>query len=717
MVVVKKKKSKKQLAWRSVATLGVLLVVFCIVIGYRTYVIYQEDLPSFDRLHNIEPALKTRIYAADGTILQEYFNENRVITPLSQMPPYLIDMLLANEDRKFYDHWGLHPKRIIKAFLVNITEGHIAEGASTITQQLARMLFLNRKQTMERKIKEAMTAIKLERTYAKDEIIQMYLNEYYFGRGAYGIAAAARTYFDKRVDELTIDDCAFLVALLPGPGRYSQFEHPEEVEGIRNRALYAYYDWGKLTREEYDSLKALPVGINPPKTEIGSAPYFTEMIRRYLLNKYGEKKLYSGGLKVMTTLDWGLQQVAEEQVRTRLDSIQARIERSYRLGTPAYSMILPDTADSLGDSILVYKQIQGAAIVLNNENGDILAMVGGKDFKQSEWNRAVQSTLQPGSAFKPFIYTAAMDNGYHPSDVFYDNSIKLEIPGAKDWRPHNFDNEFMGRMTLRRGLMLSRNLVAIKLLLKIHPEQAIFYAQKMGITTHLNPVASLAIGTELVRPIELVSAYTVFPNGGIKVPYRSILKIIDRYGNVIEDNSMIQKEEVLSAQTAYIMVSMLQSVLAPGGTGQKARWMGFTRPAGGKTGTSDNFCDNWFVGFTPQITAGVWVGFDDKTSIGKNQTGSTNALPIWAEIMKAAHDTLPALDFEMPDGIVTADVCLESGKLATDRCVEVTTEIFRVEDVPQETCPIHPSKGLYVSPGTSDDRFLAPEDSSDVYRF
>jgi len=274
-------------------------------------------------------------------------------------------------------------------------------------------------------------------------------------------------------------------------------------------------------------------------------------------------------------------------------------------------------------------------------------------------------------------------------------------------------------MTLRRGLYMSRNLIAIKLLLKIHPEQAIFYAHKMGITANLKPVASLAIGTEEVRLIELVSAYTTFPNSGIKVPYRFITKIIDRYGNVIEDNTNIAKKEVLSERTAYIMVNMMQSVAdAPQGTGRSMRWRGFTRPAGGKTGTSDNFCDNWFVGYTPQITTGVWVGFDEKRSLGRNQTGGRNALPIWTKIMIAAHDTLPIADFEVPDGIEFVNVCLESGKLATDRCVEIAEEVFRTENLPIETCPIHPSQGLYISPDATDDRFIAPEDTTaEIIRF
>lgn len=717
-IVYKRKQVRRKPTKRTLLILGSLIILFVVIVGYRTYVIYQKDLPSFERLHNIEPALKTKIYAADGTLLQEYFNENRVLTPYDRIPAQMIRMLMAVEDREFFNHWGLNPKRIVKALLVDLASWRFVQGASTITQQLSRMLFLNRRQTIERKIKEALSAIKLERTYSKEEIIQMYLNQYYFGRGAYGLSAAARTYFNKSIDELSVNDCALLVGLLKAPGRYSAivFDSTDFALRIRNRSLYSYYDWGQITRDEYDSLRSLPLELNPPEPEAGRAPYFTEVIRQYLLEKYGEEALYSGGLTVITTLDWKLQQVTEEAIRQRLDSIQARIERTYNMDHPAYTFVLPDTVDSMGDSIRVYKEIQSAAVAIENDNGNVLALVGGKSFETTKFNRAVQSLLQPGSAFKPFVYTAAMDNGYHPSDIFYDNSIKLEIPGTKDYRPHNFDNKFMGAMTLRKGLYLSRNLVAIKLLLKIHPEQTIFYARKLGITSPLQPVTSLAIGTEEVRLIELTSAFTVFPNGGIKVPYRFILKVLDRYGNVIEDNSAIQKEEVLSAQTAYVMVNMMQSVIERG-TGRSARWRGFTRPAGGKTGTSDNFCDNWFLGYTPQVTAGAWVGFDDKTSLGKNQTGAKNALPIWVEIMKAAHDTLPIVDFEVPEGIEFVDICLESGRLATDRCINIEREIFRSENVPQETCPIHPSKGLYVSPGSGTDKFIDNEDTTDVYHF
>ena len=698
---------------RSILILAALFSILAAIIFYRLYMIYQKDLPSFESLHNIEPSLKTKIYSADGTLLQEYFNENRVLTPYKEIPGKMVDMLLAVEDREFFDHWGVNIGRTLKATLIDLVRWRRAQGASTITQQLARMLFLHRRKTFERKIKEALTAIKLERTYSKEEILQMYLNQYYFGRGAYGLSAATRAYFDKSIEDLTVSDCALLVGLLKAPSRYNLVDSTEQALRIRNNSLYSYYDWGKMSRKEYDSLRELPLELKSPEEQTGRAPYFTELIRQYILDRYGEDQLYSGGLKVISTLHWGLQEQAERAMKEKLDSMQAFYERVYSINNPYYTFLIPAPAG--GYARRAYKEIQGAAVAIENENGNVLVMVGGKSFVESKFNRATQALRQPGSAFKPFVYTAAMDNGYHPSDIFYDNSIVLNIPGAKEWRPQNFDDEFMGEMTLRDGLRLSRNLIAIKLLLKVTPEQAIFYATKMGITSPLQAVPSLAIGTSEVRLIDLTSAYTVFPNGGIRVPYRYIMKITDRYGNILEDNMNIQKDEVLSAQTAYIMVNMLQSVI-DNGTGRGARALGFIRAAAGKTGTSDNFADNWFIGFTPQVTTGVWVGFDDKTSIGKNQTGGANALPIWTAIMQAATDTLPMLDFELPEGIVFADVCLKSGKLATDRCVNVRREVFKANDVPTETCPTHPSRGLYVGP-SSTAKYLIPEDSADIYHF
>ena len=673
----------------------------------RTYVIYEYELPSIEEVYNIEPPLKTKIYARDGTLLQEFYNQNRIMTPYADLPPQLPKMLMAVEDQEFYDHWGINIRRIFITAAKNLVQMRIEGGASTITQQLARMLFLDREQTYSRKFKEALTAIKLERTYSKNEILEMYLNLYYFHR-AYGISAAARVFFNKNASDLTVSESAIILGMLRGPVINSPFNNPDKSLQARNRVLYSYYSEDGISKEEYDSLKALPLEINPPEEEPGKAPYFTEYIRQYIEKTYGVDKLYNGGLKVYTTLDWDLQQAAESSLVQHMDSLQKSIDARHRITDTKYTDVLPDTVDENGDSIRVYKQINGAAITIDNRNGDVLVMIGGKDFTKSKFNRAIQAPRQPGSAFKPFIYTAAMDNGWTPDSILYDNSIVLDIPGTENWRPHNFDNQYLGRMTLRMGLKKSRNMISAKLLLKIRPELAVYYAQQMGIESPLRAVPSLAMGSSEVRVEELTSAYTVFPNGGIRIPPRHILKIIDRYDNVLEDNTAVRREEVLSEQTAYIMVNMMESVMEPGGTGYKARWLGFTRPAAGKTGTSNDFKDNWYVGYTPQITTGVWVGFDDFISIGNNATGSANGLPIWTSIMLAAHKDLPVEDFPVPPGMVFKDICEESGKLATKYCSNVISEVYREVNVPTDSCDICQNRGL------NNDN---PPDTTDTFRF
>ena len=694
----------------SIIVLVVLVLILAAICFQYVYNIYQTGLPSFEQLHNIEPSLKTKVYDRNGTLLKEFYSENRILIPYASMPPHLIDMLLASEDHEFYDHWGINVRRIAIVALTNVVQWRKAAGASTITQQLARMLFLTRNKTFERKIKEALTAIKLERTYSKEEILEMYLNQYYFSRGAYGPAAAAHLFFSKEVSELNLNDCAILIGLLKAPNVNSPFNNPDKALKARNRVLHSYFSWGKIDESGYDSLKAEPLVINPPIEEIGTAPYFTETIRKYIYKTYGEKALYSGGLKVYTTLDIKLQKAAEQALYKKIDSLRARIERRYDLNNKHYTIFMCDTVDQYGDSIRIYKPVQGAFTAIDNATGGVVAMIGGRDFAETKFNRAIQSKLQPGSAFKPFVYTACIDNGYRTTEIIDDNPIVLEIPGAPEWRPHNFDNKFRGPITLREGLQFSRNLIAIKLLLKIHPEQVIFYAKRMGINTHLAPVASLAIGVGEVRLVELVNAYTVFPNQGILIPYRLIDRIVDRYGRAVEDNTAVKKTEVLSAQTAYIMADLMQSVVKAG-TGRRSRSMGFLRPAGGKTGTTDNFCDNWFVGYTRQITAGCWLGFDEKTSLGRNQDGAKNGVPVWTEFMIAAHDSLPIEDFEEPEGIVRMDVCLESGEIATDRCQSVRNEIFTDDNCPTKSCPLHPSTGLNISRDTERNRL--PQDTTD----
>ena len=684
-------------------------MVFFAYLLVQAYHVYQSDLPSFEALHNIEPNLSTKVYDRNGVLLKEFYTENRALTPLADMPPALVQMLIASEDREFYEHWGINLRRTFMVAATNLLHWRLEAGASTLTQQLARMLFLSPRKTLERKVKEALTAIKLERTYSKDEILEMYLNQHYFSKGAYGVAAASRMFFNKRVSELNINDCAIIIGLLKAPNINSPLNNREKGLQARNRVLYSYYEVGGISEHEFDSLRAAPLEVTLAEEMAGIGPYFTETVRQYLIQKYGDTLLYSGGLQVRTTLDARLQKVAEESLHKRIDSLRAKVERNMSMTNPQYTEMLRDTLDSHGDSIRAFKKVQGAFLAMDNATGDIIAMDGGRSFDRTEFNRATQALRQPGSAFKPFVYTACIENGFRTTDIVDDNPIVLDIPGAKQWRPHNFDDKFMGPIPLRTALAQSRNLAAIRCLLKLGPQEAVYYAKRMGITTPLSPVPSLAIGTSEVRMIEIVPAFAVFPNKGIKVAPRMILKVIDRYGRVLEDNSAVKREEVLAPQTAFIMTDLMRSVVDEG-TGIRARAMGFMRPAGGKTGTSDEFCDNWFIAFTPQITAGVWLGFDDKTSLGRNEEGSKNAVPVWTDFMIAAHDSLPLMDFEEPEGIVHLDICLESGELATDRCTNVRNDVFKVENQPTSTCHLHPSRGRYVP--RPDQRRSNPEDTA-----
>lgn len=670
-----------------------LLILFLAILN--TYSIYKKDLPSLVQLHNIEPNLITKVYSSEGELIQEFFTERRIYVPLKKMPPHFTDALLAVEDRKFYDHWGVNTFAILRAFWANLTHLRIVQGASTITQQLARTLFLTPEKTLARKIKEALSAIKIERTYSKDEILEIYINQCYFGKGAYGIKAAAQIFFNKEIEDLAISDCALLVGILKGPARYSPVEYPHLALFRRNLVLNSMRDYGSISSSLCDSLKKLPLEINLKPETPGKAPYFAEMIRRYLLHKYGEKSLYGGGLSVYTTLRLDLQERAESLLFAQIDHWQQTIESSHTLEDTLYTIISPDTVEGSTDSLIAYKKLQGALVTLDNKTGDILVLVGGRDFEQSEWNRAVQATRQPGSAFKLFVFATAIDNGYKPTDIIYDTPIILIGDDGKEWSPENFDKIFRGPVTLREGLMRSINLVSAKLVQRVSPHQVAFYAKSFGLKTRINPVPSLALGTSEVTLLQLTDAYSIFPNHGIRVEPRFITKTTDRFGNVLEEN-IAKKEEVLSGQTAYVMTTMLQSVV-DNGTGFGARQRGFYRQAGGKTGTTDMCTDNWFIGFTPQITAGVWIGFDDKTPIGDDITGAHTALPVWADFMMFAHQDLPEEEFEIPEGICFRTVCVESGELATDKCHKVVTDVFTDKTLPQGYCHLHPGEPLPVS--------------------
>ncbi|MCP4632899.1 MAG: PBP1A family penicillin-binding protein, partial [candidate division Zixibacteria bacterium] len=659
----------------------------------------QNDLPSFEQLHNIEPSLITRVYANDSTLIKKFFKEHRILISYNDIPPHLKNALLATEDRNFYSHWGVDLTGILRALYVIAFQPGRIQGGSTITQQLSRLLFLSAERTIPRKIKEALTAIKLERNYSKNEIMAMYLNQSPFGSYTYGIQSASQYYFGKNTDELDINESATLVGMLKAPNRYSPIHHHERATMRRNVVINSMVDYGVLSPISADSLKKDSLNVYEKENIPYVGAYFTEMIRRNLEEHYGEDILYNSGFSVYTTLDYDMQAIGEEIIHKFLDSLQMEIELLHPVDDEKYT--IPIGISEEGDTLRVFKKLQGALICIDNKTGAILTMVGGRDFKETKFNCAIQAFRQPGSAFKPFVYTTAIDNGYSPTFQLNDSPIVIPL-GDEEWRPHNIDFAFRGLMTIREGLRASRNLIAIKLIMepRVTPQQVVFYAHQMGIKSPLNPVPSLAIGTSEVNLLEICAAYSVFPNGGIRTEPFYIQQIIDRYESIIEERDRGYQDEVLSSQTTYIMTHMLQTVIDHG-SGIGARLRGFRRPAGGKTGTTDDWTDNWFIGFTPQLTTGVWIGFTEdqntKIEVKENigETGSSTALPVWTEYMKAVHNSLPVEHFIMPPGLIQVEVCSESGLLPNEKCPKLTEEIFRINQAPTQECTME-HRGEYT---------------------
>jgi penicillin-binding protein 1A len=638
-------------------------------------------LPSPQKLQTIEPAVKTEVYDINRRLIHEFFKENRSLVPLNRIPRYLVNGIIVVEDRQFRKHWGIDIFGIGRAAVKNVFAGEVREGASTITMQLARNLFLTRERTMSRKIKEAILALRIERVYSKDEILQMYFNQIYFGDGAYGVQAASRIFFGKNIEELNLAECALLVGLPRNPREYSPRRHPEVALRRRNLVLSLMRDERIITKEEYESAANALLGVTPGRMSANQAPYFIETVRQYLDERYGTNQIYEGGLKVYTTLDLDMQRAAEMV----LEKDMCELEKTMQYRVRRCELTAEEQARTKQEDFTAY--VQGAVVIIDPRNGYVKALIGGRDFRDSPFNRAIQAKRQPGSAFKPFIYTAAIDNQFKPSDVIEDEPVSFIGAEGKFWTPHNYDNIFRGPVTLRYALQLSINIPAIKLLRSVGPTTVASYARRMGLRSPIENDLSIALGTSEVSLIELTSAFAVFANEGIRAEPIMVLRVQDKEGRVLEKDTA-RTEEALNAETSYIMTSMLKSVVDHG-TGYDARLRGFLEPAAGKTGTTDDFTDAWFIGFTPQIVAGVWVGFDKKKPLGPGMTGNRVALPIWTDIMLAASKLYKFSDFPVPQGVVNVDVCAESGLLALDTCPKKITEVFRKGEEPTEFCYIH----------------------------
>jgi penicillin-binding protein 1A len=670
---------------------------------YRLY----QTLPTLNQMQNIEQRLVTKVLGRDKSLIHEFSIEKRYWVPLEKIPMDLQNAVIAIEDRRFYRHWGIDVKRIFGAIIVNMSRGGYAQGFSTITQQLARNVYLTSHKSITRKLREVLTAIQLESCYTKREILELYLNQVYLGAGVYGVEAASEYYFSKHCSELSIEECALLAGLIQLPERYrpDRQANISRITQRRNIVLKAMKDLKFIDRNTASQTAHLPVECRITKPVQGKGQYFMEMVRKYVSDKYGDEMLYNGGLTIHTTLDPVAQDSAEQSCARQIASLQKRLNRIFLDSTRADRKlkIKRETFLASFDSIyalheeefskfpdsIKLRQAQISVVALDVQTGAIRALIGGRNFQESKFNRALHARRQPGSAFKPFVYTAALENGFTPASVVLDQPITLMTDNG-EWRPENYDKVFNGPITIRSALGKSVNLVAIQVLNKVGAHKVIEYARRMGLRHEMNPVPALAIGACQATPLELTSAYSIYANGGILAKPYWIEKIVDRSGRVLESHTPDEKE-VLSPQTAFLMASLMKTVVCCG-TGASIPGLGFTRPAAGKTGTTNDYSDAWFVGFTPQIACGVWAGVDERRPLGTGVTGSIAAIPVWVRTMIPLHEGLPVKDFQKPEGIKTETICRESHLVVNDHCPKGVVEFFLGESK-LDTCDIHGVRG------------------------
>lgn len=752
---------------RWVILLLILVAVSGLAVGGVAGAIWYiaQDLPALDSVTAYQPSLVSRVYADDRQIVGQFFVERRILTPLADIPPSFIHAVIAVEDARFYEHPGLDIIGIARAGWMNVRRGGKVEGASTITQQLARALLLSPERTYVRKLKELLLAYKIETVLTKDQILETYLNQIYFGQGAYGVSAAAQTYFGKDVSKLTVPESAVLAGLPKSPNNYSPYKNPERAKKRQEHVLTRMEEAGFLTRAEREDAAAQPLSFRhgmPSQT----APYFMEYIRQQLMAKYGETAVYKGGLDIYTTLNTRMQTAAEQAIRiglrqldkrqgwrgplrteeisalsaassassdaalkkgeivegvvlkigkdhaiVQVGSIQGKLlfddmawaKRRLRGRDLAKDVVVLPTVKGLvkpGDVIEVAVKsedrgavsfeleqtpvVEGALIALDPRTGAIRAMVGGYDFNRSEFNRTVLARRQPGSAFKPIIYATAFNAGLSPATVVLDTPVIYEQEDPeKTWKPENYGKRFHGMTSLRNALTHSHNLATVRLLEKIGVKSVLDFSKTVGVTSPLNHDLSLALGSSSVTLLELASAYGVFANQGFRLDPYAVGVVQDPSGAILSQN-LFSPRQAISTETAYLITNVLEDVIQRG-TGQLAKSL--ARPIAGKTGTTNDYTDAWFMGYTPNLVVGVWVGFDDIRSLGETESGAHAALPIWTDFMREALQQLPEVPFEIPENILFVNVDPETGLLAADHGGQGTVEIFLRGTEPTQSAP------------------------------
>ena len=680
-----------------------LLVLVSVLVGATVglLLVYTTDLPQVDALEAYRPSSITELYDDHGRVIGSFALQRRVVAGYDDFPPVLRDALVSIEDKDFYKHSGINFWRIIGAAYRDIESGGKVQGASTLTMQLARNLFLSPDRSFHRKVQETMLAIQIERRFTKPQIFTLYANQIFLGHGVYGFEAASEFYFSKPAKKLTLEEAALLAGLPKGPTIYSPINHPDRAQKRRNLVINAMLEDGKITAAQAADARVAPLVLSLAHDPNSLAPYFVEEIRRYLESKYGTDQVHEGGLKVYTSLDVDMQRAANQAVLDGLAAYERRhgwkghLQNLVADGVPLDKYFHPDWDDepevngyihalvtsagtgiatlkfghytaALGQADVAWTQqklanilktgdicyvrilslgangaarvtleqdsgAQGALVAIDNATGGIKSMVGGRDFNESKFDRATQAMRQVGSSFKPYVYTTIIDGGASPDDTILDEPVSFETPSGP-YTPHNYDEKFEGIITLRRALAQSRNIPALKLASKVGIKSVIDYAGRFGITAKLPPYLPVALGSAEIALMEQTSAYSVFPNDGVRVTPRYLTRVTDYEGRVLEEDFPDVKD-VISERTARIMTSMLREVVLHG-TGIAAAKLPF--PVAGKTGTTNDFTDAWFVGFSPTMTCGVWVGYDEKKSLGAKETGAHAALPIWMNFMNVA---------------------------------------------------------------------------------
>lgn len=621
------------------------------VVGLYFY--FSYDLPRIASIKDYRPPIVSEVYSAQGELIGEFFIERRYLIKSSDVAPVFIQALLAAEDAQFFEHKGINLWSIVRAALKNISSFEIRQGGSTITQQIVKSLLLTPEKTLTRKIKEAILATRIEQDLSKDDILSLYLNQTYFGRGAYGIEAAARIYFGKSALALNLPESAFLAGLPKAPSHYHNTEKALER---RSYVLSRMLDLGFIRESDRQEAEQTPLKFAPlSHLNTEKAGYFVEYVRRTMEQKYGAVQLYNEGFRIETTIDMSMQKAADGAVARGIAEYDKRTGRK-----------LPS-------------RVQSALVCMYPYSGHIKAMVGGRDFRESQFNRAVQAQRQPGSAFKPIIYAAAVDKGYTPASIIIDSPLVFESAGpGRFWEPQNYDRIFQGPTTFRKALTYSRNVVTVKILKDIGVDYVVNYAKTLGIEGDITPNLALSLGTCGVSLLNMVKAYAAFCNLGTGAEPLCITRIIDRDGKVLEENPP-RLASALSPETAYIMTSLLQSVVEEG-TGRKVRAL--NRPCAGKTGTTNDVRDAWFIGFTPRLVTGVWVGFDDLSPLGKHETGAVAASPIWLDFMQAVCEGEPVQSFKVPEGIMFIRINPETGLPPQTLQEEAVFECFKEGQLP-----------------------------------